>query len=55
VQHQRGWHRNFADPGYWGRGFLDLVGWNGKTLKPTSAKGGIWNLVLLSGSNSIDC
>jgi len=35
------WHRDFADPGNWGRGFLELFGFNGKPLKPTSMKGGV--------------
>ena len=40
VEYQKEWHKAFADPGNWGRGFLKLVGLNRKPLKPMSMKGG---------------
>jgi len=51
VAYQQEWHKEFANPAKWGRGFLELVGANGKPLKPTSSKGGAWSLFLASGSN----
>ena len=53
VAYWREWHKEFADPRKQGRGFLELVGLNGKPLKPTSSKGGVWSLFLASGSNSM--
>ena len=53
VEYWREWHREFADPAKRGRGFLELVGANGKPLKPMSSKGGAWSLFLASGSNSL--
>jgi len=41
AEYQKEWHRNFTDPGNCGRGFLELVGLNGKPLKPMSMKGGV--------------
>jgi len=53
VEYWKEWHREFADLVKWGRGFLELVGLNGKPLKPTSSKGGVWSLFLASGSNAL--
>jgi len=53
VVYRQKWHKEFADPVKWGRGFLELVGANGKPLKPMSSKGGAWSLFLASGSNSL--
>jgi len=41
VAYRWEWHREFPDMGDHGRGFLELVGLNGKPLKPTFAKGGM--------------
>ena len=51
VAYQQEWHKEFADPGKQGRSFLELVGTNGKPLKPTSSKGGVWSLFLMTSSN----
>jgi len=51
VAYWREWHKEFTDPVKWGRGFLELVGLNGKPLKPMTLKGGAWSLFLASGSN----
>jgi len=53
VAYWREWHKEFADTVRQGRGFLELVGLNGKPLKPTSSKGGAWSLFLASSSNSL--
>ena len=53
AEYWREWHKEFADPVKRGRGFLELVGLNGRPLKPTILKGGVWSLFLASGSNSM--
>ena len=53
MAYQQEWHGEFANPAKRGRGFLELVGANGKPLKPMSLKGGAWSLFLTSGSNSL--
>jgi len=53
VEYWREWHKEFSNPAKQGRRFLQLVGANGKPLKPTSSKGGAWSLFLASGSNML--
>jgi len=40
TAYQKEWHKEFSDPLKRGRGFLELVGLNGKPLKPMTSKGG---------------
>jgi len=51
VEYWKEWHREFSDLAKQGRGFLGLVGLNGKPLKPMTSKGGAWSLFLVSSSN----
>jgi len=53
VEYWKEWHKEFADPAKRGRSFLELVGLNGRPLKPTTSKGGAWSLFLASSSNSM--
>ena len=53
MAYRKEWHKEFLTPGNWGGGFLELVGFNGKPLKPTTMKEGVWSLFLASGSNSL--
>jgi len=53
MAYQKEWHKEFANPVWQGRGFLELVGLSGKPLKSTSSKGGVWSLFLAASSNSL--
>jgi len=53
MAYQKEWHKDFSNPARQGKSFLELVGFNGRPLKPMTSKGGVWSLFLAASSNSM--